>query len=210
MQLKVPEFLFRGDADKNNVRRLRHSIDHGQLQTNLISGGFGREMFERPLVDIIHKHVGIGWAKTHFLSFSESEEIALRYGFGVSTHSETDLVSEAIDDDEIWECALIVLDTKRLEIEQIESGLYRAKFKPTLKKFENHEFIEILLISVMSALDQHPDRHRFETSLQNAKKDLEWLILPQTPVVFENGVTEYSAILDGGCFSEIRKMKLLR
>src|SRR5437764_15229151 len=68
----VPRFLFRGDADPHEERKLRSVYPdsfHGFLLTNLSNGGSGREIFTGPLVAAANRHVGVGWPKTHFLSF---------------------------------------------------------------------------------------------------------------------------------------------
>lgn len=101
------------------------------------------------------------------------------------------------------------MDTAQLDVSMKEVGIYHARFRPTLRKFLNQDFIEILLVNVFEALSGHPRSEHFKLSVENAKRDLEWLLLPQTPIIFDNGLVEYSAILDGGCLSEVRKYRLL-
>ena len=76
----LPKYLYRGDKDPHNHRQLRATINSGLLLTNLCNGGNGREIFSKPFGQLINKHIGIGWDKTHFLSFSTDESTAINYG----------------------------------------------------------------------------------------------------------------------------------
>ncbi len=70
-----PRYFYRGDSDPNNERQLQSVYplgSHGYLLSNLSNGGSGREIFITPLVEAVTHHVGVGWLKTHFLSFTES------------------------------------------------------------------------------------------------------------------------------------------
>ena len=60
--MEIPSILlFRGDSDYSGQRFLKHTLHHGQLQTNLINGGNGRKIHETPIVDLVNKHVEIGF-----------------------------------------------------------------------------------------------------------------------------------------------------
>jgi hypothetical protein len=106
----VPRFLFRGDADSREERKLRSVYPgnfHGFLLTNLSNEGSGREIFTGPLVAAVNRHVGVGWPKTHFLSFSASRDRAVAFAAGREQYR---LVPT---DAERWDSAVITLDTAR-------------------------------------------------------------------------------------------------
>ena len=66
---QIPKYLFRGDADPLNKRKLKETFKSGLLLTNLCNGGNGREIFNDSLESLVNKHIAVGWEKTHFLSF---------------------------------------------------------------------------------------------------------------------------------------------
>ncbi len=203
----VPEYLYRGDNDSEGTRSLRSTIDHFQLQTNLLNGGNGRVIFESPLLDLIDEHVGFGWSKTHFLSFSESETIAYQYGI----HCESDEVenkmldcTQHFDLDSTWDFAVIVLDTKTIKWDTIDKGVYVALYPPSLTKFMNLPYYRAIFINVSEVLSENA---KYIESYKNSTRDSEWLILPATKILLNSNKVEYPGILDGGCFSEIKKYK---
>ena len=57
---KLPENLYRGDADPENKRKLKETFKSGLLLTNLCNGGNGREIFSNSLENLINKHIAIG------------------------------------------------------------------------------------------------------------------------------------------------------
>jgi len=61
-------------------------------------------------------------------------------------------------------------------------------------------YYRVFLIDAVTAL-HHADPTAFRTALEYSNYDNEWLVLPAMPKVFQAGRVEYSAILDGGCFS---------
>lgn len=106
---------------------------------------------------------------------------------------------DVYEDDDNWDFALITLNIGKLELSLKLKGVHEGHYRPTLTKFQNHQFVSLLLINVFSFLSHDPKGNLFNNSIQNAKRDKEWLIFPMTPVEFDNGIIEYSAILDGGC-----------
>ena len=119
----IPEFLFRGDADSREERKLRsvYPLSYcGFLLTNLSNKGSGREIFTAPLVAAVNRHVGAGWPKTHFLSFSACRERAIAFAAGPEEHR---LVPT---DTQRWDSAVITLDTARLTTSrELETGLHQ-------------------------------------------------------------------------------------
>ncbi len=206
----IPSLLYRGDRDGKGVRSLRENLDLGLL-TNLIKGGEGRIIFEQPLIDLINNHVKYGWDKTHFLSFSESKRTAFRFGI----HCEDKEIDELIDSydsydayDKSWDFAIIELDTTKLIINEIALGVYEGFFKPTLRRFKRiSDKYRILLMNVKYILSNFNQDSQYEMSIQKAGSDEEWLVLPATDMVLNSGRIEFSAILDGGCLSNITRYK---
>ncbi|GET20668.1 hypothetical protein [Prolixibacter denitrificans] len=206
MKYRIPRFLYRGDNDHKNKRELKNTLSYYQLQSNLINGGVGREIIEKPLFDLINKHVDTGWSETHFLSFSESEDIALRLGL----HCELDKVvrnfmdyQEYFENDKDWDFALIALDTDKMSLVQVGQGVYEGFYSPSLKEFEFQLKYRIVLIDVVRCLD---NQKGYEEAKKNSERDREWLVLPATVKQLNFGV-ENSGILDGACIHEIKKYK---
>lgn len=187
---------------------MKSTIEHYQLQTNLINGGNGRIIFEKPLLDLIDHHVGIGWSKTHFLSFSEKETTAYRFGIGCQIEELENKIlnyTHYFDQNTNWDFAIIVLGTKNIKFNEINNGVYEALYLPTLTKFKYLRYYKAIFINVSKALTNHA---RYIESYNNSIRDREWLVLPATKILLNSNISEYSGILDGGCISEIKKFKL--
>lgn len=73
----IPLKLYRGDADRSGIRKLKETIHFGQLQTNLINGGEGRVIREKPLQELIHKHVGLVGIKLIFYRLAATNLLLL-------------------------------------------------------------------------------------------------------------------------------------
>jgi hypothetical protein len=203
--IQLPQFLFRGDSDKKGVRNLRDTIEHYQLQTNLLNGGNGREIKEEPLLNLIDKHVALSYSLTHFLSFTENEMTAFRFGL----HCEPNEVEEKMfeysgyyEQNKNWSFATTTIDTHKIEWKEIDNGIYEGLHPTTLTKFQNHTAYRIICINVVTVLQ---GQEQYFKSITNAKRDSEWLILPATNVTLNNSVTEYSGIWDVGHIAEIKK-----
>lgn len=201
---QIPERLYRGDDDRTGIRKLKSTIHHNQYQTNLINGGEGRIIFETPIIKLINVHVGIGWNKTHFLSFSEDLLTAYKYGSGNLLLSEIELedrYEEYLEDDEKWAFALITLQTDNIDWKILDKGVYEGFYEPTLRLFANSCY-RVVLLDVKTVLSEWKN---FDTSYarsySNAVRDKEWLLLPATIINLNGGIQEYSAILDGRSIS---------
>ena len=203
MRKEIPNFLYRGDSDLKDKRLLKNTLHHYQLQTNLINGGDGREINEKPLLELINKHVDIGWENTHFLSFSENKETAIRFGINCEiedVESRFSEYNEYFDYEREWDFALITVDTNKISFKKVGQGIYEGYYKPTLTEFRNYIQYKIFLLNVVECLDGFLG---YDKSKYNAKRDEEWLILPATCKQLNIGI-ENSAILDGGIISEIQ------
>jgi len=188
MKPKLPEVLYRGDSDRQGIRMLKSTIRNGLLCTNLINGGIGAAV-RRPLIDLVKSHINPGWAKTHFLSFSESEERAM--GFG--SHGITNNRNPIYNDDSTWSFALLKFYPLKVDYTFIEKGVYRGFYNQSLIAFPNGCWI--FLINTVEYLKANSQLNT-DSQLKNAKRDKEWLILPATPILLNLNIIEYSAKVD--------------
>ena len=200
----IPLKLYRGDADRNGIRKLKETIHFGQLQTNLINGGEGRVIMEKPLQELINKHVGVGWDKTHFLSFSSNKFTALGYAAGIvgdnNLYNEFDYTGY-YENDSDYDFALLTLHTDKVLWNEIEHGVFEGLYEPGLLKFsQSGQPYRVILINVEQVL-RESGNNAYKDSLANAIRDKEWLLLPATLIMFNFGRMECSAILDGACIS---------
>jgi len=201
--MSLPRFLYRGDNDKKEIRKLRETLHHRELLTNLLNGGNGSKIFSSDFISLINDHILEKFDFTHFLSFTESLQSA--YRFGLKLHSINDQIieeccEETYDYKANWNFAIMTIDTSRLTVvSNTYPGIYECSYTPELYKFKRNGLYRVILIDATKALDR-----KYQTSIEYALFDNEWLILPATPVLFENGAIEYSGILDGACISSIK------
>lgn len=200
---KLPKYLYRGDADPYNKRKLKETFRSGLLMTNLCNGGNGREIFSDSLENLINKHIAVGWDKTHFLSFSINEQTAFLYGANGKEHF------EVYDDSEQWDFTVLTFNTTRLRadnINKIAVGIYKAEFFPTCKEFL--PTYKVILIDTLSHLTSISTKSSFDFSnaIKNAKADSEWLIFPASPFGY-NG--EFTAKFDTACITDKRVFRYL-
>lgn len=194
--LNLPKYLYRGDSDSNGERKLKDTFKSGLLLSNLSNGGKGEEIFNLPLSELINNHVGIGWRKTHFLSFSEDEATAMNYGSNLKPSY------EVYNDEELWDFSIITFDTTLLiknSIATIKEGIYAAQFNPLHKEFL--PTCKIILVDVVAHLKSTNNSGNISTSLFNAYRDKEWLILPTSPFGHHG---QYTSKLDEACVREKR------
>lgn len=207
--ISIPDVLYRGDSDKYGSRKLRQTIHHGQLQTNLINGGVGRIIYETPILSLLVNHVSPGWALTHFLSFSANISIAYHYGLNDEKfkieNPEDNCISGDGDD---YDFALLTLHKNLVNWIELESGVFEGKFRPSLNEFARHGIdYRILLYDVYKILT-NANEDQYSTAISNSKRDSEWLLLPATNKQFNFGKEEYSGILDTNCIT-YQKIKWL-
>jgi hypothetical protein len=198
---KIPKLLFRGDSDKQNFRKIKETFNSGVLLTSLSSGGVGKIIFKQPLNELIVKHIGVGWNKTHFLSFSSNKDIALKYG------SDKENIEEVYNDNENWDFLLFTFSTELLikeKIIEVSTGVYKAEFHPNCKEFL--PTFTIILINCYDYLSHITEGNKlnFKKEINNAKKDSEWLILPAN--LMRNGF-ELTSKLDDACIIGKQKYK---
>lgn len=204
----VPK-LYRGDSDSRNIRDLKQTLHHGQLQTALLKGGLGHLIFTSPLEQLINDHVGPGWTNTHFLSFTEEELTAYSFGMNCDYSEAATMLESYSDYFEVgidWDFALIEIDNGLIDWKEITPGVFEGKYLPTLLKFKEYPgMCSVVLIDVCKAIESYPMLPDYDLVKSNANRDKEWLLLPTTPTILNNGKMENSGILDGYFISDIRK-----
>lgn len=168
----------------------------GYLLSNLSNKGSGREIFTKPLVEAVNRHVDLGWSKTHFLSFSESRDRVMTFAAGPEGHN---LIPTYEDP---WDAAVITLDTDLFDnYQQVEPGVYRCTYPGQMGAQGQGHPVHVLLIDVVSHLRHHicTGHEGLNDALEKATRDSEWLILPLDP---SNGAPgELTAMLDDGCIA---------
>jgi hypothetical protein len=201
----MQRYLYRGDSDPHNDRKLRsvHPLGSGgYLLSNLSNGGSGREIFTTSLVESINRHVGVGWAKTHFLSFSESCDRAKIFAAGPEGHGLIQIY------DEPWDGAVITIDTGLFSSrQQVEPGIYRCTYHGRMVVRDKNHLVQVLLIDVVSYLQHHIDTGHtgLNDALEKATRDSEWLILPLDPSDDPPG--ELTSKLDDGCIADFERYR---
>jgi hypothetical protein len=197
-----PKFLYRGDSDKNNERKLRQTISSNILLTNLSNGGNGKEILTSDFNQLVNKHIGIGWSKTHFLSFTSIEDKAFYYASKSSDYM------EIYDFHKNWDFSILTFSFDILlneTIKEYDKGFYYSEFVPTCKEF--YPRFRILLIDCFEFLkNKHSSAPEFKQALVNAERDKEWLILPMNSFGSEG---ELTSKLDNNCITEKRIFKEL-
>ena len=182
----LPKKLYRGDSDSQRDRMLRHSLQ--MLFTNLISSGNGQEI-KNPLIELVKQHIDSSWGKTHFLSFSESEEKAHEFGsFG--------LVGDyypCYDVDASWHFAIVTLDAANLKVCTLrERGVYECSYDTSSRECKNG--CKIALIDTVEYLKANSQLNT-ASQLSNAERDKEWLLLPISAILLNNNMVEFTAKL---------------
>jgi len=202
----LPKILYRGDNDWKNERSLRVSLKGGYVQTNILQGGDGREIYVEPLQSLVTKHVHPGWSKTHFLSFSSDKNIALSYAMRC-TNEEAEQKFEGhfenLNDTDDWNFALLECSTDKIKLNLLEPGVYEGLFQANLLEFRQKPY-RIILINVVDFLKSTGDNQQYSHAIGNAKRDQEWLILPAFEKQLNFNKVENSGILDLNCFSIIK------
>ncbi len=194
---QLPKYLYRGDADPLNNRKLKETYNSGLLLTNLCNGGNGREIFSNALENLINKHIALGWDKTHFLSFSSNEQTAFMYGGNGKENY------EVYDNLETWDFTVLTFNTTLLipdSIKEIEIGIFKAEFLPTCNEFlPSYKVVIIDTLSHLKSISKSGTDYTL--AIKKAKDDNEWLILPASPFGY-NG--EFTAKFDTACISDKR------
>jgi hypothetical protein len=185
MNSTFPKILYRGDSDKEDNRLLRTTLKSLYLCTNLIKGGNGSVIFKEPLVELVKAHIN-GWGKTHFLSFSESEDTATEYG----SHG---LNLQYNDPDRVNYALLKFHPDKVLKWQGKNDGVYKGYYSSSMIKFPNGCWLYLIDTVTYLKANIHLGT---AAQLSLATGDKEWLILPANAELFNNGVVEYSTQLD--------------
>lgn len=108
----IPDKLFRGDDDQQNISQLRYSSSRQHFHSNLIKGGSGIVIFTEPLLNLVNIHVLSKFDSSHFLSFTESRNVAMRYGLKLMSEKKHIIEAGSVpqfDNDEEWDFALLTI-----------------------------------------------------------------------------------------------------
>lgn len=199
--------LYRGDGDPKGIRKLRELLPQGQFITNYINGGLHKDVYEKPLLDVIGRHVDPAiWPLTPFLSFSETPLTAFRFGTG-NMNLQPEESDEFFEVDEPFEFALLTLDPSACSWRVLETGVYEGFYAPSLRKFKifagTYRVLLFDVVSIFQRLNGLPEV--YQVGFRNALSYKEWLVLPATPIPLDHGVWDNSCILDGACL-QVRKM----
>ncbi|WP_286844119.1 hypothetical protein [Sphingobacterium sp. UBA7631] len=199
----IPRKIYRGDADPKDIRNLRYSSSRGQYYTNLIKGGIGQKIFSEPFMNLVNTHILSKFEISHFLSFTESKNSAMRYGLNLMSDDVNVIEACSIpyyEDNYKWDFALLTLSIDFLTFnKEVFPGVYELSYTPQLLEFSRHGPYRVILIDVSKALGGM-NSESYATALEYSKYDSEWLVLPATIKEFNGGKSEFSGILDGACF----------
>ena len=199
----IPRKIYRGDGEPKNIRNLRNSSSRGQYYTNLIKGGIGQKIFSEALMDLVNAHILSRFDISHFLSFTESKNSAMRYGLNLMSGDDNAIEECSIpyyDDNYNWDFALLTLNTDLLTFnKEPYPGVYELSYTPQLFEFSRLGPYKVILIDVSKALGEMKSES-YTTALEYSKYDSEWLVLPANIKEFNGGKSEFSGILDGACF----------
>jgi hypothetical protein len=180
------QILFRGESlsplryDQERVNRIKefHRTGNG-LWTKLGNRGDPYALARMGLVEAVRTHVCIPerFEKTHFLSFTSDETVALRYATSPAVEDPDD-VSPAHRPDEGWTYTRYAVFELRIEArEHVGAGIYRLRY--------NGAHLAVL-IDASGYLAALPSASRtgalFEEAKSMATADSEWLVLPADPV----------------------------
>lgn len=165
-------------------------------------------IFEKPIEELISKHVSTVWNTSHFLSFTTEKLTAIRFGIK-KLHEPEDRIAEYLEsyyeDDNDFDCALLELDTARVGWHELRTGLYEGQYPVTLlevKRFSDQ--FHIVLMDVATVLKHSSNYADYRVAIANAERDCEWLVLPTNHLP---GLDGYSAKIDGNCFSAVTRYR---
>jgi hypothetical protein len=136
-------------------------IKRGTLKTNLGSGGNGAAMLKKPLLELVKLHIQPGWVKSHFLSFSESKEIAYKFGeYGFKGER------DACYEDKNCDYVLLEFASHSLnDASKKEVGVFECSYGSVYRNYEG-EPVRILLINTVEYL-QHQVEKEGDQQLDN-------------------------------------------
>jgi hypothetical protein len=108
------------------------------------------------LLSLINKHVGIGWTKSHFLSFTESLLTACQYG-SRKKNLTTDQIEVGFLDyygtQNDWDFGLVTLQIRNARWRELGPGVFEGFYQAGQRTFakDNPEY-RIILMNVATIL----------------------------------------------------------
>lgn len=224
--MKFPKYLYRGDKYGNPTLPEMHYKDG--LHSKLIQSGNPAYINKNGIYKSINSHIApqkedeVSFYKTsHFLSFSESIEIAKFYAADKKPH-------EMIETSKYRERRyLFTFNLEETKIEQNSEFVFTINFKCNRQLIEplsfdtlellglrkskckycelNDLFHTLLVLDVVSILKAHPDFKTDNNVLNNAKRDKEWLVLPYD---YKSELYGYSSKIPRADFWSIQYFRL--
>jgi len=197
--MNLPRFLYRGDKLGNSTLPEQH-FGNG-LISKLINSGDPAYITKNGIYKSINAHISPNseeelkfYRSSHFLSFSDSKEIALYYAADKKTN-------EMIEVKRFKERRyLFTFDLNQVIYKDYSKNVYMIQYKCNRNLIEPYEEFDmvyqelsktacdlcaknelshsILILDVVSILKSNADYRTFTKSIENAEKDKEWLILP--------------------------------
>lgn len=148
--------------------------------------------------------------KTHFLSFTESEITAYRFGLHCDRNEQVEdqmqTYREYDEDGSEWHFAIIEINTRMINWNEMAPGVFEGTHLPSLLKFKKYPGIcSVMLFNVSEAVKPYTKLPDYDLVMSNGRRDKELLVLPTTPTKLNNHKIEYTGILDGYFISHIRK-----
>jgi hypothetical protein len=192
-----PEYLYRGDEDKANTRKLRQTISERRFLANRINAGEGRIIFENPLMIGIEKYLGRTLRDAVFLSFTE--DLGVAYAYGASNlHLKRQEIEhdfwEYGGDEADWDFLIMTLHSHSVPWNPVGKGFFEGYYPVEglagLKR--------VILVDVETALkDWRKHDENYAKSYAAARRDREWLLFREKQLPIREGGSDATVILEG-------------
>jgi len=163
-----------GRTRVDEVRKF-HLTGQG-LWTRLANGGNPYAIQQFGLAEGVGRHIARPetFSKTHFLSFTSQESVALRFACSPPVEDPDD-VAKAIGSDEEWQFTkYAVFKLRASERERLSEGIYRLRYNTGANTAILIDAVEYLVGLPRSVTDDD----KFRQALALARNDAEWLVLP--------------------------------
>jgi len=187
MPSAVIETLFRGESlspqrpDQERVQWVKRFHLAGQgLWTKLAHAGNPYALAQLGLVEAVGKHIAAPhtFEKTHFLSFTSDEAVALRYARDPAPEDPDD-IDKASRSDEPWSYTKYAVFSLRISArEPIAAGLYLHRYNSGANVavlVKGDEYLQALPTSLRKT-------EAFRLATAYSTDDNEWLVLPADPL----------------------------
>jgi hypothetical protein len=176
----LPKFLYRGDKKGNAT--MPEKYNYG-LYTKLLQRGDPAYISRKGIYQSVKNHVLPKseeelqfYLRSHFLSFSESKEIAKWYA------SDKDIDEDCEAKEYPEKRYIFTFDFSRVQAKQFRKNIYDIPYSCFNSSCEicqsRKDSHHLLILDVFSILKENPTYLTNEQALASAKRDKEWLVLP--------------------------------